>query len=180
MIFMGEEFGAETPFLFFCDFEKDLAAAVTKGRRAEFSHFAAFSNPADREQIPDPNAATTFEASRLDWSAVAQPQHQEWLCFHRTLLKLRREHVVSRLATACKLRAVYAIHGDCGLSARWKFPDNSELTLQANLGIAPLSGFATPGTSQAGRVIYTNEEVSVDTLKRGILPPWSVVWSLEP
>ena len=180
MIFMGEEFGAETPFLFFCDFENDLAAAVTAGRRAEFSQFAAFCNPADREQIPDPNATTTFEASRLDWSATAQPQHQEWLGFHRNLLKVRREHIVSHLASACKVNAAYKTHGDHGLSARWKFPDNSELTLLANLGIAPLSGFTSPATSSAPRIIYTSEEASVNILKQGTLPAWSVVWSLEP
>ena len=54
LLFMGEEFGAETPFLFFCDFEKDLAAAVTAGRRNEFAHFARFNDPAERERIPDP------------------------------------------------------------------------------------------------------------------------------
>src|SRR5271165_1874127 len=53
LFFMGEEFGAETPFLFFCDFEKDLAAAVTEGRRNEFSDFARFADPAKRDRIPD-------------------------------------------------------------------------------------------------------------------------------
>ena len=47
LLFMGEEFGAETPFLFFCDFEKDLAAAVTEGRRNEFARFARFNDPAE-------------------------------------------------------------------------------------------------------------------------------------
>ena len=60
LLFMGEEFGAETPFLFFCDFEKDLAAAVTAGRRNEFARFVQFSDPAERERIPDPNAAGDF------------------------------------------------------------------------------------------------------------------------
>ena len=55
LLFMGEEFGAQTPFLFFCDFEEDLAAAVTDGRRNEFARFARFSDPAAREGIPDPN-----------------------------------------------------------------------------------------------------------------------------
>ena len=65
MLFMGEEFGTQTPFLFFCDFEKDLAAAVTAGRRNEFARFTRFNDPAARKGIPDPNAESTFEASRL-------------------------------------------------------------------------------------------------------------------
>jgi 1,4-alpha-glucan branching enzyme len=39
LLFMGEEFGADTPFLFFCDFGPELAAAVTQGRRREFARF---------------------------------------------------------------------------------------------------------------------------------------------
>ena len=56
MLFMGEEWGAETPFLFFCDFEGPLADAVREGRRREFARFPAFADPAARERIPDPAA----------------------------------------------------------------------------------------------------------------------------
>ena len=71
LLFMGEEFGASTPFLYFCDFHGELGRAVSEGRRKEFSRFACFGEcvPAD---IPDPNDDGTFEASRLDWSTVAR------------------------------------------------------------------------------------------------------------
>ena len=55
LLFMGEEFGAQTPFLFFCDFGPELAAAVTEGRRSEFARFERFSDPSAREKIPDPS-----------------------------------------------------------------------------------------------------------------------------
>ena len=45
MIFMGEEFGADQPFPYFCDFEPELAAAVRNGRREEFAKFPEFQNP---------------------------------------------------------------------------------------------------------------------------------------
>jgi maltooligosyltrehalose trehalohydrolase len=175
LLFMGEEFGAETPFLFFCDFGTDLAAAVTAGRRNEFARFATFSNPAERERIPDPSAATTFEASRLDWSVTAQPRHREWLGLYRRLLKLRSEHITPRLSAACSCKADYETHGDRGLIARWRFPDNSKLTLLANLGIAPLSGLSPPGT----RIIYSSEDLTADPLQPETLPAWSVLWCLE-
>ena len=63
LLFMGEEVGARTPFLFFTDHRDELADAVREGRRGEFAHFAAFSDPAQRARIPDPNAASTFESS---------------------------------------------------------------------------------------------------------------------
>ena len=175
LLFMGEEFGAETPFLFFCDFGKDLAAAVTTGRRNEFVHFTRFNDPVERERIPDPNAITTFEASCLDWSIIGQSQSDDWLGFYRRLLKLRSDSIVPHLSNACRIEADYEVHRDCGLSAYWKFADNSKLTLLANLGAAPLSGFKSPGP----QILYASEEVRAGVLKQGALPPWSVVWLLE-
>jgi maltooligosyltrehalose trehalohydrolase len=175
LLFMGEEFGAQTPFLFFCDFGKDLAAAVTAGRRNEFAHFTRFNNPAERERIPDPNAATTFEASRLNWSVIGQSQSEDWLGFYRRLLKLRSDSIVPHLSNACRIEANYELHRDRGLSASWKFANNSKLTLLANLGTVPLSGFK----SQASQILYASEEVRADVLQQGTLPAWSVVWLLE-
>jgi len=176
LFFMGEEFGAETPFLFFCDFEKDLAAAVTAGRRNEFAQFKEFRDPGARERIPDPNAATTFEASRLDWDEFSQPHHQKWLAFYRQLLTLRSEHIVPRLSSACRIKSDYGVYGDCGLTALWRFADNSTCTLMANLGAAPLSGLATP----VSQILYASDEVRMDALQRGIFPAWSVGWFLKP
>jgi 1,4-alpha-glucan branching enzyme len=172
---MGEEFGAETPFLFFCDFEKDLAAAVTAGRRNEFARFARFNDPAGRARIPDPGDASTFKASQLNWSVTGQPGHRDWLLFYRKLLSLRREYIVSRLSTGCAVNADYEVHGDRGLTVRWKFSDQSELILMANLGTDSLSGLIPP----AWQVIYASEQVNADALQRRTLPAWSVVWFLE-
>jgi 1,4-alpha-glucan branching enzyme len=179
MFFMGEEFGAETPFLFFCDFEKDLAAAVTDGRRNEFAHFARFSDPAVRERIPDPSASSTFELSHLDWNSIEKPQHQEWLRFYRDLLKLRRESIVPRLAAACKLKADCQVLGERGLSARWTFSDKSELTLLANLGSSALSDLPFNAVSLATPFIYASPGLTSETLKDCSLPAWSIVWMLQ-
>jgi maltooligosyltrehalose trehalohydrolase len=175
LLFMGEEFGAETPFLFFCDFEKGLAEAVAAGRRNEFARFTRFSDPAVRAGIPDPNAVKTFEASRLDWDDLAQPRHRDWLCFYRQLLKLRCQHIVCHLSEACAMKARYEVHGDRGLTAHWAFPDGAKLDLLANLGSASLTGFAIPNS----QMIYASQEIDADAQKRGSLPAWSVEWFLE-
>lgn len=70
MLFMGEEWAADQPFPFFCDFGPDLAAAVRNGRREEFSRFPEFQDPAQRERIPDPIAEATFQSAKLDWGAL--------------------------------------------------------------------------------------------------------------
>ena len=177
LLFMGEEFGAETPFLFFCDFEKDLAAAVTAGRRNEFAQFADFSDSAERERIPDPAAVETFEACRLDWGVIEQPQSQDWLHLYRHLLELRRQHIVPRLSKGCAIKAEYEVHPGYGLTAHWHFADGAKLALLANLGPEPFSGLAAPA-SQA-ELIYASEELSANSLKQGPLPAWSVAWFLQ-
>jgi maltooligosyltrehalose trehalohydrolase len=175
MLFMGEEFGAKAPFLFFCDFEKGLAEAVRAGRRNEFARFARFSDPEARARIPDPNAASTFEASRLDWDELTQSPHRERLRFYRQLLKLRCQHIVPRLSDTCAIKAHYELHQELGLSAHWDFRDGSKLDLLANFGADTISGF-TPSKSQ---MIFSTEEIGEAALKQGKLPPWSVAWFLE-
>jgi malto-oligosyltrehalose trehalohydrolase len=176
MLFMGEEFGAQSPFLFFCDFEKDLAAAVTAGRRNEFARFARFNDPDAREGIPDPNAEQTFASSRLDWSVIEQPDHPHWLAFYRRLIRLRQQHIVPRLSSACKIRSGYSSHEGHGLTVHWEFSDCSRLTLLANLGAAPLSAVTPPNSP----IIYASENVREDQRKLCSMPPWSVVWFMEP
>jgi len=63
MLFMGEEVASRTPFLFFTDHDPELGKLVREGRRKEFAHFAEFSDPEKRERIPDPTAASPFQAS---------------------------------------------------------------------------------------------------------------------
>jgi maltooligosyltrehalose trehalohydrolase len=91
LLFMGQEWAASTPFLYFTDHHAELGRLVTEGRRSEFARFPAFSDPATRHLIPDPQSEATFEASRLDWGEVAREPHASMLHYYRTLLRLRRE-----------------------------------------------------------------------------------------
>jgi maltooligosyltrehalose trehalohydrolase len=91
LLFMGQEWAAPSPFLFFTDHEPGLGRRVREGRRREFRSFSAFSDPRQQERIPDPQARSTFEWSRLDWRLSAVEPHASTLRLHRALLRLRRE-----------------------------------------------------------------------------------------
>lgn len=93
MLFMGEEFAASTPFQYFCDFGPELANAVSRGRRAEFGRFAAFSSEAAQARIPDPNIEATFLASKLRWDERNNAPHKAWLDAVRHLLHLRQDRL---------------------------------------------------------------------------------------
>ncbi len=84
LLFMGEEYGDPAPFLYFIEHgDATLIEAVRRGRRAEFAGF-------DWGQLPDPQAESSFAASRLDWRLRAIEPHRALLEFHRELLRLRR------------------------------------------------------------------------------------------
>jgi maltooligosyltrehalose trehalohydrolase len=90
LLFMGQEWAASSPFLFFTDHHQELGRLVTEGRRREFSRFQAFADEERRARIPDPQAVSTFEASRLNWEEQALAPHAGILELYRSLLGLRR------------------------------------------------------------------------------------------
>ncbi|MEU0359332.1 malto-oligosyltrehalose trehalohydrolase [Streptomyces cyaneofuscatus] len=86
MLFMGEEWGARTPWQFFTDHtDPELAEAVRNGRRREFgAHGWA------EEEIPDPQDPATRDRSCLDWSEPEREPHARLLAWYRQLIALRR------------------------------------------------------------------------------------------
>jgi maltooligosyltrehalose trehalohydrolase len=106
MLFMGEEWGASTPFLFFSDHrDPAVGRATSAGRMREFEVFGW--RPRD---VPDPQARSSFERSRLDWSEPAREPHLSLLRWHRDLLRLRRE--------TAELRAGAPLHVEADERAR--------------------------------------------------------------
>jgi len=132
LLFMGEEWGASTPFLFFCDFGPELREPVREGRRREFARFEPFRSPEARAAIPDPGEDATFTRSRLDWSELERPLHREWLAFYQGLLRLRAERLAPGFA-ACRALGAEAI-GPAAVRAAWRLDDGSVLRVWINLG----------------------------------------------
>ncbi|HET9648248.1 MAG TPA: malto-oligosyltrehalose trehalohydrolase [Microlunatus sp.] len=88
MIFMGEEWGATTPWQFFtAHTEPELAEAVRTGRTEEFAKMGW-----DLDTVPDPQDPATFERSKLDWSELGTSEHAELLAFQTEVLRLRRAY----------------------------------------------------------------------------------------
>ncbi len=138
MLFMGEEWSASTPFLYFVDFADDpgLSKAVRNGRRREFGRFRAFSDPVRLAEIPDPTRAETMERSRLDWSEAASSPHAEVLGETRELLALRREHVLPLLKTRF-MGASHTLPTPAALDVIWRY-GKGDLRMVLNTGDAAL------------------------------------------
>ena len=161
MLFMGEEWGAEQPFPFFCDFHGQLADAIRKGRREEFSHFPEFADPDRAAMIPDPLAKSTFLSAKLDWSRI----DRDHLNFYRAALSARRQHV-RPLLPDIERGGEAVVQGEQALRVVWRAGAH-RLILDANLSDARV------GFPAAADPFWRFGDTD------GEFGPWSVRWSVE-
>lgn len=167
LLYMGEEYGEERPFLFFTDFTGDLAEAVRRGRNREFKANKAFSDAYAKRLVPDPNAYETFAASKLE------PKRTARTAFVKRLIAARFAHVVPRLAgIGGDAGAVEAI-SDHALAVRWSCAGGETLHLAANLADEP----ATLPLAACGTPFFTHPG-DMD-LAGGTVPPWSVIAAIR-
>jgi maltooligosyltrehalose trehalohydrolase len=127
LLWMGQEWAATTPFLYFTDHPPELGRLVTEGRRKEFGKFSAFRDPALRERIPDPQAPETFARSRLRWDEAERMPHAGVRALYRELLALRRSDPALRRRGRDSF-AVAAL-GEHALALRRTGEDGSALLL---------------------------------------------------
>jgi maltooligosyltrehalose trehalohydrolase len=162
LLFMGEEWAASTSFLFFCDFEPDLARAVTAGRRREFASVG---------ESPDPAARTTFEASVLRWDERSEPKHAEILDWYVRLLALRAREIVPFVAGVRGTDGTHRRVGERGLQLRWKLPGGTLLQADAQLADRAADGFAE---RLDGTLLVATHDAAY---AGGRAPGWSVRWA---
>lgn len=85
LLFMGQEWAASTPFLYFTDHHDELGSQVTEGRRREFEGFSGFA----KAEIPDPQALSSFRVSKLRWDELNTEPHAGVFRLYKSLLRLR-------------------------------------------------------------------------------------------
>jgi malto-oligosyltrehalose trehalohydrolase len=170
MLFMGEEWNAQEPFTFFCDFSGELAKAIREGRRREFAAFPAFRERHGNRQIPDPDDPLTFGAAKLDWSAADHGESATWRERYRKLLEIRHREIVPRIPRirVDETRAVRL--GPGAVRVTWQLADDEELELFANLSPNGLEGISVP----ASRVLWL-ENAGPENAGAG----WAVCWSIR-
>lgn len=164
LLFMGEEFAAATPFLYFCDFGPELARAVTEGRRRELAQFEKTSS--GESVLPNPNDLQTFERSKLDWGSLDDASHAGWLELYAKLLALRREHIVPRLSRTTGHAGRYALLSDAALIVTWQLGDGSTLELRLNLSAQTASASEGP----TGELLHCEPAAAAGTFSSGALP----------
>lgn len=147
MLWMGQEWAASTPFLYFTDHNPELGRLVTQGRRAEFAGFTSFSG----EQVPDPQERGTFERSKLQWRERGQPPHAGVLQLYRDLLALRRAQPALRRRDRASFSVTQLGGGALALRRDGDAPEQTLLALACLGGALQLDLAADPATAAPGR-----------------------------
>jgi maltooligosyltrehalose trehalohydrolase len=130
MVFMGEEFGATTPWPFFSDHVGDLGEAVRQGRRAEFARHGW-----QAQEVPDPQSPETFASAKLDWDG----QDATLLAYYRSLIVLRRSRADLSDGRRDKLSVTWED------DARWLVVRRGDVAIACNLS-AGRQAVTIPGT----------------------------------
>jgi maltooligosyltrehalose trehalohydrolase len=161
MLFMGEEYAASTPFLYFADHEdEEMARLVAEGRKKEFAAFGF-----DGTDIPNPEDLETFTSSRLNWDEVHQGVHADMLAWTKALIHLRRNSRCLNDGDRGHIKVTFSEE------ARWLRMDRHHVTIIANLGEN-----ATPFEIPTGdyKLILTSNPASNLEGKTLTVPPNSI------
>ncbi|AFL87184.1 malto-oligosyltrehalose trehalohydrolase [Terriglobus roseus DSM 18391] len=168
MIFMGEEWAAATPWMYFADFQdEDLRKNVRDGRKRDFQHFGW------SEDVPNPEDPATVEASKLKWSELEDPKHDEMFRWYRDLIHLRRRTLALNLGDFSRM-VVHHSEED-----RWIYTDRGNIRTMINL-----SENETPFAVEPGSELLLSSDVAPS--REGdcvMVPPLSVAiyhWPPQP
>lgn len=154
LLFMGQEWAASTPFLYFTDHEPALGQAVAAGRQHDHRHYAAFDH-----SVPDPQERSTFTRCVLDWEEASHEPHASIRRLYRTLLRLRRTEPTLTDACPCEVHA----WGPDDLVVRRRARNHLDWLILVRLrgrGPIDLAGLtlALPNPGQEWELVLTTED----------------------
>lgn len=171
LLFMGEEWGTTTPFLYFADWQGELRDAVRRGRQREFAHFARHAEAARDGRLPDPCSADTFLRCKLPPPTGASPAAHAWRDHYRGLLLRRQRRLVPLLPALAADDHTSVGHG-AWLEVLWHFDSGERLCMQVNLSAAAVDagGLGAPAPQDAD-TWFTCGTIDADRFG-----PWSGRW----
>jgi maltooligosyltrehalose trehalohydrolase len=167
LLFMGEEWGSKTPFMFFSNLGDELSDSIREGRRREYSRFPEFVDPANREKIPDPTLESTFRGSFPDWDE----QDTEILDFYRQMLRIRKKLVIPLISLIEHSKSTFEVIQEGCFRAKWFVSNSKTLEVTANLSC-----------NEVLLDIEFDKNViakSTGREEKGKLAVWSVYWHLR-
>jgi malto-oligosyltrehalose trehalohydrolase len=171
MLFMGDEVACEQPFVFFTDVEKNLHAAIRKGRKRQFEDHPAVMQK-NSKPLADPCSEQSFRLSQLNWlQLLASDQRKAFQLQVKQLLRLRQRFITPLLPQLKVKHTHWQVFGATGVWVTWANAKGQPLlSVVANMGfnvVDPPEGFDTTGLNQ----LYPAQ-----AMPKLVVPPWQVYW----
>jgi len=167
LLFMGEEWGAKQPFLFFSDMGDDFADMIRDSRKKELEDAPG----SDAIELPDPMAEESFTSCKLDWNDRSEDEGQRHLSFIKRLIGIRKSQIIPRLAGIRGHSGQYELLAAQALKVSWRLGDESTLSVFANLSPETLNGVKVWSKDHLWLEGFATDQS---------LGPWTVVWTLSP
>jgi maltooligosyltrehalose trehalohydrolase len=167
MLFMGEEWGASTPWQFFTSHpEPELGEATAKGRLEEFTRMGW-----DESVVPNPQDPATFERSKLDWAEASVGDHARLLGLYRELAALRRAWPELTDPSYASLRADAGEGASGDVGARAFALGRGDLSVLVNLTPEAVSWDVAPGRG----ILLATDAAALVADGEAVVPPESAV-----
>jgi maltooligosyltrehalose trehalohydrolase len=154
MLFQGEEWAASAPFQYFTNHDEELGKLVSEGRRREFEAFGW-----DANDVPDPQAAETYERSKLRWEERNESAHADVAAWYRQLIALRKEMPELLDGDMCAVNARYSER------EQWFTMNRGRVTVAFSLAPRPVIVDVPPGAQPRMGFGYKMEEDGTMTLE---------------
>ena len=157
MLFMGEEYAASTPFLYFADHDDpEMARLVSEGRKKEFADFGF-----DGDEIPNPEDPDSFMRSKLDWGEICEGDHAMTHDWVRDLIHIRRSSGSLNDGDRGHMRVTF------DEDKRWLRMDRNLVSVFMNLGKEP----ANFKVREEHRLLLTNKRATTGLIDGNLTIP---------
>lgn len=174
LLFMGEEYGASSPFLYFTSFrDKGLVQAIREGRAREHDNAPLLDGAPS--SLPDPNALATWDAC-LALPGLSADRDRYWRSLYRHLLRARRAFITPYLEGARSRSA--GVLGPMAVHASWKLGNGALLNVYCNLSKTDVAMPETVSTDAV--VVYAGSHARPTHARNGVLGPCTTLATLLP
>lgn len=180
LLFMGEEFGCEQPFYYFCDFEKSLSEAVKAGRLKEISGLKGVFDKKSFDEMPCLTSEKAFSVSKIDWNQLEQKKHNEIFNFYKELITARKKYIIPFIPELQGLQGdkkytKVEIITDSVFCIEWKSKKRT-LKLISNLGN---NDFNYDMDFSGTLIAQSDENGFLKLINQKIIQKWGVFWFLN-
>ncbi|HEY9709258.1 MAG TPA: malto-oligosyltrehalose trehalohydrolase [Oculatellaceae cyanobacterium] len=150
LIFMGEEYAEDAPFLYFVSHtDPELVKVVREGRKKDFAAFHI------EGEFIDPFSTDTFQKCHLNWKQREEGKHKVMLELYQHLIQLRRTMPALKELNKPNIEASFIEEDKLIVLHRWH--QSNQIFCLMNFNDRDVTFKATPPSSNWQKILDSSE-----------------------